>query len=62
MFLIRREIGTYYDALMAAFKNVKKDPSFGYRVKWPKPTKRLKSADLMLKRCGGRRAYSRRAG
>jgi myosin-1 len=50
MFLIRREIGEYYEQLVASFKDVKNDPSWGYRVKWPKHGKILAPADTMLKR------------
>eukprot|EP01147_Barroeca_monosierra_P006188 gene6188-7413_t len=50
LFLIRREIRTYYDELKQRFDNVKEDPSFGRNVEWPPHGPILDTADAMLKR------------
>eukprot|EP00043_Microstomoeca_roanoka_P000019 m.26308 g.26308 ORF g.26308 m.26308 type:complete len:998 (+) comp10019_c0_seq1:71-3064(+) len=50
LFLIRREIRTYYEELQAKFKDVAKDPSYGGKVTWPKHGPILNQADEILKK------------
>jgi myosin-1 len=50
LYRIRKEIRTYYDALVVLFKDVKTDPSFGRRIVWPKHGPILNSAETFLKR------------
>ena len=50
MYLIRREIRTYYDELREKFQGVNDDPNFGSKIAWPKATPLLAKADEMLKK------------
>eukprot|EP00055_Hartaetosiga_balthica_P007144 m.24170 g.24170 ORF g.24170 m.24170 type:complete len:997 (-) comp5625_c0_seq1:1821-4811(-) len=50
LYLIRREIDTYYQSLKKKFSNVKSDKKFGYGVEWPSHGPILKQADFMLKK------------
>lgn len=50
LFLIRREIRTYYETLAERFKNVANDPSWGAKVEWPSHGPILNDAEKMLRK------------
>jgi myosin-1 len=50
LFLIRREIRTYYETLAERFKNVASDPSWGAKIAWPQHGPILNDAEIMLKK------------